>query len=190
MAARKTVGPRTNALGGREIVARASRSTTARPEAVWEVLADLRTHGEWGSGPDAKKGRLLSIDAPAAPARVGTEFTSTGEDRICRMRDRSVVTEAAGPQVLEFVTESAMELKKSGKSSAWTIVSRYEIEPAGSGSRVTHVHRITRASDLPGPLGMLRVPVLRALPRMEAQGQVKRGLTRLVEVVEARSPAR
>ncbi len=186
MAAQKTSAPSANALAGREIAVQASRSTTASPEAVWEVLSRLRTHGEWGSGSDPKRGRLHSIDAPAEPAGVGTEFTSTGEDRMCRMRDRSVVTEATGPRVLEFVTESAMELKKGGARADWTIVHRYEIEPTGSGSSITHAYRVTRASDLPGPLKMLQIPLLRSFVMKEFGGEMERGLAELVAAVEAR----
>lgn len=189
MATQRTSGSRANVLDGREIVVRATRSTSASPGEVWDVLAELTTHLEWGSGPDPKKGRLLSLDAPGGAAGVGTEFTSTGEDRICRMRDHSVITEATAPRVLEFVTESGMVLKKSGASTDFTVVHRYDIEPEGTGSRVTHGYRITRASDLPGPLRLLRTPVLRAIPRAEAVGEVKHGLKNLLEMVEGRSAA-
>lgn len=183
MAAQRTNG-RADALGGRGVVVRASRSSTASPQRIWDVLADLRTHLGWAGGDDPKKGRLLSMEAPEPLVGVGVEFTSTGEDRMCRMRDRSVVTETTAPRTLEFVTESAMELKKGGARADWTIVHRYEIAPSGEGSRVTHSYRVTRASDLPGPLRMLRVPVLRSFALKEFQGEARRGLKALVEAAE------
>lgn len=184
----RTSGPRANALD-REIVTRAARTTRASAEAVWAVLTDLSTHREWG-GTRQKRGGLLSIEAGAAAPTVGAEFTSTGGDRMCEMRDRSVVTEATAPRVFEFVTESAMRLKKGGGRSDWTLVHRYEIEPTASGATVTAATRVTRASDLPGALKVYRTPVLRWFAQKEAEGATKRGLANLLAMAEERADAR
>ena len=47
------------------------------PEAVYDVLSDLRTHVVWGGVPPTKKSGLLSIEAPTGEATVGTELYST-----------------------------------------------------------------------------------------------------------------
>jgi hypothetical protein len=100
------------------------------------------------------------------------------------MHDSSVVTEAERPRALEFVTESAMQLKKAGASTDWMIVHRYEIEPRGIGCHVTYTSRVTRASALPGPLGVFKLPILRWLAMREAAGQAKRGLRNLSRMAE------
>jgi hypothetical protein len=184
----RTSGPRANALD-REIVTRATRATSAPAEAVWAVLTDLSTHQVWG-GTRQKKGGLLSIDGGTTAPTVGTEFTSTGGDRMCEMRDRSVVTEATAPRVFEFVTESAMTLRKGGQRSDWTLVHRYEIEPTAAGATVTTVTRVTRASDLPGALKVYRTPVLRWFAQKESEGVTKRGLANLLAMAEERANAR
>jgi hypothetical protein len=183
MATKRTSGPRANALGGDQLARSVSESCRATAEVVWEALADLSAHGVWG-GSRQGKGRLLSIAAPAAPAAVGVEFTSTGEDRIAQMDDRSVVTEADPPRALEFVTDSTMRLKKGRAFSDWTLVHRYTIEPTGTGCRVAYSSRVTRASALPGALRIFKVPVLRWLALREATGQARTGVRNLVRMAE------
>jgi hypothetical protein len=181
--------PMTNGQGdalNRELVISRSKTSSAAPEVLWGVLADLRGHFDWGSRQDPKIGGLLSLEAPSAPAAVGTEITSTGEDRMCRMQDRSVVTEVTPPRVLEFVTESSEQLKKSGARTEMTLVHRYEVEPEGTGSRVTHTYRVTRASALPGPFRMLRIPILRSFVVAEGRREIDHGLQRLVDTAERR----
>lgn len=185
MVGQRTSGPGTNVLAGRELETRVARSSAAPAEAIWDVLADLRTHGAWASA-GGKGGGLTTIEAPAGPAMVGTEFGSTGEDRKCRMVDRSVVTEADRPTVLEFVTESAMGLKRGGRRSDWTVVHRYEIAPTDDGCTVTHSTRVTRASALPGALGVYKVPILRTIAKKEMASEAKRGLDGLVRTAEQR----
>ncbi len=189
MATQRTNGPRANALAGRELVTRVTQACRAPAEVVWDVVAELPKHGAWG-GLDGKHGGLEGIDAPTGRATVGTEFTSTGEDRMCRMADRSVVTEADRPTVFEFVTESSMELKRGGQSSDWTIVHRYGISPEGDGSAVSHTTRVTRASALPGALAMYRIPILRSIAMKETASQAKRGLAGLIQAAEERARAR
>jgi Polyketide cyclase / dehydrase and lipid transport len=181
-----TNGPRANALG-QERQFRSAVTTAASPADVWSVLADLSTHPVWG-GERRPEGyaRIVEFDAPPGPASVGTEFTSVGEERMSRMRDRSVVTEATAPSVFEFVTESAMELRKGGQHADWTLVRRYEIEPDGEGSRVSLETRVTRVSELPGILRVFRIPVLRSIAARASAKQEAAGLGDLVGLVEER----
>ena len=88
----------------------------ASAEAVYDTLADLRSHFEWGGERQGKKTRLLSIEAPEGPAVAGTEFETTGADPMGAFADRSVVTEASRPRAFEFVTEARLTTKK-GKAS-------------------------------------------------------------------------
>lgn len=151
---------------------------------VFDVLADLPGHVGWGG---AEASTLLSMEAPSGQAVAGTEFTSTAEDSICRMRDSSVVTEAVRPMRFELVTESALESKRNGTPADWVLVHRYDIEPAGSGSQITYTCRLVRASALPGLLVMLGIPVLRPVAVAEWARASKAGLKRLVAAAETKA---
>jgi hypothetical protein len=186
MRTRTAPGLRTNLLRRHPIEGGLSEACAAPPEAVYGLLEDLSTHLEWGGRRRTESSRLLSMTAPPGPARVGTEFDSTGEDSAARMSDRSVVTEALPPSTFEFVTESTLELKRSGARAAFTTVHRYDIEPAPGGCRVTYTMRATRASALPGILAVFRIPVLRAIgARMSISG-LRGGFLNLLRMAEAR----
>jgi hypothetical protein len=179
-------GPRANALR-RELTVATEAESTAPPEGVYDVLVDLAGHPSWINGEEPG---LLSIDAPDGPATVGTEFSSAGQDRMSRMRDTSVVTEATRPRVFEFVTESSMELTKSKAVSDWTYVHRFELTPTEKGCRVRQTDRIVRASALPGILKVFRVPGLRSIVLRMAASMSRASLHRLASAAEQRVTAR
>jgi hypothetical protein len=174
---------RTNVLKGRELEGRVSAPCRAPAAVVYELLVDLTSHLEWGGTRRTGKSRLLSVDAPPGPASVGTEFSSTGQDSMCRMNDRSIVTTASPSRAFEFVTESICEFK-NGTRADWTIVHRYDIEPDLDGSRIRYTHRATRASALPGPLALFRVPVLRSIAVAMSLLDLRRGFRNLVLMAE------
>lgn len=186
MAAQRIGGPRANALGGRDLVVAVEATSRAPAEAVWDLLADLRSHLEWGGERQKRTTRLLSVEAPEGPARVGAEFRTQGRDPMGTFTDRSVVTEATRPSVFEFVTEAHLETKK-GKITDWTVVHRYELSPADGGCRIAYTIRITRISELVGALAMFRVPGLRALGLKASAGVAKRGIGNLARLAEERA---
>src|SRR5262245_6479667 len=98
MGTQGTKNGRANALT-QEVVVEATKKSTASPERVYDVLGDLRTHAIWGGEMQSKKTRIASIDAPAGPATVGTEFSTEGIDMGGPFTDRSVVTQASRPEV-------------------------------------------------------------------------------------------
>lgn len=114
-----------------------SQQCKARPEDVYDVLADLKTHLDWGGSRQSSDFRLLSLEAPSGPATVGTTFSSTGTIpmSVRRWRDRSTVTVADRPRTFEFITEA-----KAGERNAMTARyrHRYEISSDQAGSRVTY----------------------------------------------------
>lgn len=180
-------GRRANALK-RELAARAEATSSASPEVVYDVLADLRTHAEWAGERQKPRTRLVAVDAPEGSAVVGTEFRTRGKDPMGEFTDTSVVTEAERPGVFEFVTEARLRTKK-GKTADWTNVHRYEIAPQGSGSRISYSVRIARISELPGALSMLNVPVLSAIGMKASAGIAKRGVENLARAAEGRTGA-
>jgi hypothetical protein len=158
-------------------------------EAVYDVLADLRTHLIWGGERQSKKTRLVSIDAPDGPAVVGTEFSTVGADPMGGFRDRSVVTEASRPELFEFVTEATLTTKK-GRTADWTNVHRYEVISNGEGCRIAYTIRIARISALPGMLAMFNVPVVSGLAIKASKGVGRRGVRNLARLAEERASAR
>jgi hypothetical protein len=177
----------TNALK-KELVVRVEATSAALPETVYGLLADLSSHLVWAGERQAKKTRLLTIDAPAGPAVVGTEWRSTGSDPMGTFSDRSVVTEATPGEAFEFVTEAHLATKKGG-SSDWTGVERYELEPVPAGCRIVVTSRITRMTELPGMVALFNVPVLRELGlklSAKVSRRTVRNLARLAEEREGR----
>ncbi len=174
----------------KELVVRVEATSAAAPETVYDLLADLQSHLVWAGERQAEKTRLLTIDVPAGPAVVGTEWHSTGSDPMGTFSDRSVVTEATPGKAFEFVTEARLTTKK-GRVSDWTGVERYELEPvAGGGCRIVVTSRITRMSVLPGAVALFNVPVFREIG-LKVSGKVSRRTVRnLARLAEERAGAR
>jgi uncharacterized protein YndB with AHSA1/START domain len=132
-----------------------SRFCKATPEAVYDLLADLRTHIEWAGARQRREFRLVSFDSPRGPAKVGTSFSSTGTIPMSRRHwsDHSTVTVADRPQRFEFTTRAM-----AGEGNPMTAVytHSYEITPAAGGSRVTYA--MTQLS--------ITNPILRLAPAM------------------------
>ena len=180
----RTRDRRANALK-RDLVVRVEATSKATPEAVYAVLADLSTHTVWAGERQGKKTRLLTMDAPAGPAVVGTEFRSTGADPMGSFEDRSVVTEAIAGKALEFVTEAVLTTRW-GRTSEWTNVERYDLEPVAGGCRIVSTSRITRISELPGMVALFNVPVLRELGLKVSAKVSRRTVRNLARVAEER----
>jgi hypothetical protein len=188
MQAQKGTG-RANALTG-ELSVRLEEASQASAEAVYDLLADIRSHLEWGGRMQPKKTyRLLSIEAPRGPATVGTEFGSTGADAMGGFADTSVVTEATRPRLFEFVTEARLSTKK-GRVAEWTNVHRYEIEPTTDGCRIIYTARILRISELPGALVAFKIPGIRALGMRIGGSNSRKGLRALARLAEQRGETR
>jgi uncharacterized protein YndB with AHSA1/START domain len=189
MTAQRMGNGRANALRGGERTVTVEQDCAVPAEVVWDVLANLRTHAQWGGERQKRNTRILSIDAPEGVAGVGTEFATTGADPMGRFGDRSVVTEATRPSTFEFVTEAGLETKK-GKRSDWTVVHRYELTPKGTGCRIAYTIRLTRISDLVGMLAIFNVPGLSTLALKGSAGVARRGVKNLAAVAEERATAR
>jgi uncharacterized protein YndB with AHSA1/START domain len=159
--------------------------TRASAEAVYDLLADLRSHLEWAGARQLETTRLLTMDAPAGPATVGTEFVTTGSDgKVARFADRSVVTEAFRPSVFEFVTESRRQGKPGSRPWQITMVHRYEIDGQPAGCRVTYTEEVTRMSGAPRAFA---TPGIRRLIYRIAARYMKRGFDALLAVAEERT---
>lgn len=169
----------------KELVVRVEATSTARPQTVYDLLADLSSHLVWAGDRQAKNTRLLTLDAPAGPAVVGTEWLSRGSDPMGTFSDRSVVTEATPGTAFEFVTEARLTTKK-GRISEWTSVERYDVAAAARGCRIVATSRVTRISELPGMVALFNVPVLRELGLKVSAKVSRRTVRNLARVAEER----
>jgi len=162
-----------------------SRFCKAKLEAVYDILADLRTHIEWGGARQSREFRLVSLDSLPGPATVGTTFSSTGTIPMSRRHwsDRSTVTVADRPQMFEFTTQA---MAGEGKPMTAVYTHAYGITPAAGGSRVTY--RMTQLS--------ITNPILRLGPAMSRMtwlmipmfaGRGIRNLLALAEQSESRT---
>lgn len=180
---------RANALKG-ELTVRLEEGSRAPAEAVYDLLADIDSHLEWGGRRQPRRSyRLLSVEGPDGPATIGTEFRSTGADAMGEFADSSVVTEAARPGLFEFVTEARLSTKR-GKVVEWTNVHRYEIAARPDGCRIIYTVRILRISELPGAMAVFKVPGLRALGLRIGGLNSRKGLVGLSRLAEELSNAR
>lgn len=150
-----------------------TKRSSAPPETLYDSLADLSTHTTWGGAKQWYNFRLLSLEAPAGPATVGTSFTSTGTIPMSlrRFEDHSKVTVALRPRAFEFVTDAAV--RRGKRSMAATYRHRYEIASVLDGSEVTYTMTQLSASN---PFLRLSLPGVRnmiwsvALPFMAGRG--------------------
>lgn len=157
----------------------------ASPEQVFGLLADLQSHLEWAGERQSPTTRLLTMEAPAGQARVGTEFQTTGSDgKVARWADRSVVTEATPSRAFEFVTDGVRHGRPGRTPMEATTVHRYETSSAGEGCRVTYRGQITRHAGFPA---IVRVPFIGRLLVAYSAKYMRRGFDGLVAVAEMRA---
>jgi uncharacterized protein YndB with AHSA1/START domain len=156
----------------------------APDESVYDLLADLRSHLDWAGARQLETTRLLTMEGPAAPATVGTEFVTTGSDgKVGRFSDRSVVTEALRPTLFEFVTESRRQGKPGSRPWHSTLVHHYEIETGPTGCRVIYTQELTRISGAPRAL---LLPGVRGLVFRVGARYMRRGFDALIATAEER----
>jgi polyketide cyclase/dehydrase/lipid transport protein len=152
----------------------------AAPGAVWDTVADLPSHLIW-SGERAADDtfKLLKLEADARTAVVGTRFSSIGANFNGTFRDRSVVTEATRPSTFVIETDATLE-RTRGRTWEAHFVHRYDIAPAGSGSRITYTETIDRVSYVPYWLSWWARPLFRPLVNSADRKQL-RNLASLAE---------
>jgi len=162
---------------------RLSRTCAAQPAAVYDLLADLRSHLRWAGTEQSGDFRLLSMDAPAGPAVAGTVFATTGTIPMLGMRweDRSTVTVADRPSTFEFTTEA--RAGHGDKAMSARYVHRYEIAQTQAGCSVTYT---MTQEQINNPFLRLALPVMRQMMwSMGIPMFAGRGLRNLLKDAEA-----
>jgi len=164
----------------------ANATTRADRQTVLDALRDLAAPLEWaGTRSPQKTFRLLSLDAPATPASVGTRFSSTGANMNGTFHDTSVVT-VADAETFEFHTASRLD-RRHGAELLVHFVHRYDVEPDGAGSRIVYSCRAHNGNYVPYWLK----PGMRAMTRRMIDRSMTKQLHLLAELAEDRaiSPA-
>ncbi|HEY5148804.1 MAG TPA: SRPBCC family protein [Mycobacterium sp.] len=162
----------------------ATATSRADRQSVLDVLRDLPAHLEWaGTRSPQKTFRLLSLDAPAGPASVGTRFSSTGANMNGTFHDTSVVT-VAQPYTFAFETASRLE-RRHGAELLVHFAHRYEVEPDGAGSRIVYSCRAHDGNYVPYRLK----PGLRAMTRSMINRSMTKQLHLLAQLAEDRATA-
>jgi hypothetical protein len=159
---------------------RTSATSRATPDIVWRVVTDLPSHLVW-SGERAADDtfKLLDLAAPERTAVVGTQFSSTGANFNGTFRDRSVVTQVVKPSTFVIETDATLE-RKRGRTWKAHFEHRYDITPAGDGSRITYTETIDRVNYVPYWLTWWSRPIFRPLVNRADRKQLE-NLARLAE---------
>jgi hypothetical protein len=162
-----------------------SRPCSAPPDVVYDFLADLGTHMTWGGKQQTRDFRLLSLEAPAGSAAVGTTFASTGSIPMSsrRWEDCSKVTAAERPNTFEFVTTATA--RETRRSMEATYRHRFEIAATPGGSKVSYsMTQLTMSN----PLLRLGLPVVKTRTwRLGIPFMAGRGFRNLVASAEQRA---
>jgi hypothetical protein len=163
---------------------RASVPSTASPEAVYDVLSDLRTHLEWaGARSPDKSFRLLTMDAPSRPATVGDRFSSNGANGNGTFHDRSTVVQAERVTRFGFDTEATLE-RRHGATWHARFGHRYALGRSGDGTVVSYTCEVRPQNFVPYWLK----PGIRPVTRVIVQRLMRRNLANLVEMAESARP--
>jgi Polyketide cyclase / dehydrase and lipid transport len=158
-------------------------TSSASPEAIYDVIADLRNHVVWSGEMAASEGfRMLSLDAPEGTAAVGTTFSSSGSAQKDTFHDTSVVTEASRPSRFVIETDATLQ-RKSAPTWEAHFVHAYDIRPDGAGSRIVYTETIEGVNYLPYWLK----PGIRTIFRPWVNRADRRQLRNLARLAEERS---
>ncbi len=156
----------------------------ARPEAAYDLVANVQSHLEWNGERQAKNFRLLTLTAQPGAAVAGSTWESTGSTPMSSRRwyDRSTVTVAERPRVFEFRTEATAPFQNGERMEA-VIVHRYEFEPKGGGTCVSYT---MRQESMEHGMWRLTLPLLRPLMwRFGIPMMTRRGFNALLHMAEA-----
>jgi hypothetical protein len=170
----------------------ASVTSKASPDAVYNVLADLSTHLQWAGEQAARDDfKLLSLQAPKGRASVGTTFTSTGansKDGSSTFHDESIVTEATAPSLFAFVTDAHLERKRR---PTWQVrfVHRYDVQPEGTGSRISYTASVYPVNYRPYWLHPIARPMTRMMVKKYSAKHME-NLSALAEKATSRARVR
>jgi len=160
---------------------RATVTSSASPQALYDAIADVSSHLSWGGPGSASKGNaLISLDAPAGLATTGTTFTSTGKAGKDTFHDRSTVVTATPGRRFTFTTEARLERQRK---QAWlvTFTHDFQLSPAPGGSTLAYSCAVRPTNYLPYWLH----PAMKPMTRLVMQRIIRRNIGTLARLAEA-----
>ena len=158
-------------------------TSSAPPDVVYDVIADLRNHLDWsGERADDEKFKLLSLEAPDGTATVGTSFTSSGAAENGTFHDVSEVAVATRPSAFVIETDSHLD-RFRGRPWDAHFVHRYDIASEGPGSRITYTETIERVNYVPYWLQ----PVVSSIFKVYVNRADRKQLSNLARLAEERA---
>ena len=159
--------------------------TDVPPGAIYDALADLSTHERWaGRHRPNKRFGLVSIDAPAGPAGVGTTFTSTGTNMPgVTFHDSSTVVEAEPGRRFGFDTDNRLE-RPGSKPWFGRFEHRYAIDATARGTHLTYDARAYARDYVP----WMMKPGVRVLMRAYINRILRRRLRDLERTAASTAP--
>lgn len=157
--------------------------SAAVPAVVYALLATPATHLEWaGDQAPNKAFRLLTLDAAAERATIGTRFVSTGAgDKRGAMtfHDRSTVTEATPSTAFAFTTDAEL-VRKHRPTWKARFVHRYELDHEGAGTVVAYTCEVYPLNYRPYWLH----PLVRPATGMMVPRVMRKNMQNLAEMAE------
>lgn len=155
--------------------------TTASPQEVYDVLADLSTHEQWGGRESAMKGQaLIAVQAPPGPATVGTTFSSTGRSGKDTFHDSSTVTAASPATHFGFRTQARLE-RAHGPEWHVVFVHDYRITDTREGTTVSYTCSVNPLNYVPYWLK----PVLKHVTHRMVNRLMTKNLRNLARLAES-----
>jgi hypothetical protein len=155
----------------------------APADVMYDLLADLASHMEWGGSWHATRTqRLQSMDAPAGPATVGTEFSSVGAASGGSWYDRSRVTAATRPSHFEFETNGILRDGQGVDRMSLLAVHKYRLVEVDGGTHITYECSARLTLHAPRGDHHPRLPVV--IFNLVVPSVVERGLANLIRLGE------
>jgi hypothetical protein len=163
-----------------------SEETEAPPESLYDLLADLSTHIEWGgSWHPSRTQRLQSMEAPEGAAKVGTEFWSVGSTSGGSWHDQSIVTEATRPTLFEFVTRGTLRDRENSDRMYLHATHRYEIGKSERGCLISYI--LVASMQLKAPPGDMHPRLPAVIFNLLVPSVIERGTKNLARMAEQRA---
>ena len=116
--------PLKTSLGGRQEV-----TTTASPQQVWDILADVTRVGEWSH--ECRTARWLD---GATSATVGAKFKGSSKSGVAQWSRSCTFTVLDEPNEMVWITDGGIY----GDNTEW----RYNLEPTPTGTRIVQTYRV------------------------------------------------